>query len=230
MNTEGFTGKAHAYANARPSYPDEAIDYIRSLVQYNAVIADIGAGTGKFTVLLARHGHEIFAVEPNADMREQLSITLAQFSNVKILNSTAEITTIPDHSVDVITCAQSLGWFDLNAFREECRRIGKSNSIVIALYNSTPGDNHTPGSHRLSSKQAAVMFFRNPIVMEFPNPILYTREKWLQKNASISDNPRPNDPGYETHIAKINAIFDRDNVDGVLKHDLTTVVYSEQIA
>jgi hypothetical protein len=43
------------------------------------------------------------------------------------------------------------------------------------LYNSTPGDNFTPGSHRLSSKQAAEQFFQNPQVREFPNIILYRR-------------------------------------------------------
>ena len=31
MNTKIFTGKAQAYAAARPGYPNEAIDYIRSL-------------------------------------------------------------------------------------------------------------------------------------------------------------------------------------------------------
>lgn len=229
MNTEGFTGKAQAYAAARPGYPNEAIDYIRSLVPSNAVFVDIGAGTGKFTELIARCGYEIFAVEPNTDMREQLVATLEPFSNAKIINATAEATTLPDHSIDVITCAQALGWFDLNTFRKECVRIGKSGVIVISLYNGTPGDNYTPGSHRLSSRQAADMFFKNPTVREFPNPILYTRKRWLQKNASISDNPQPSDPGYSEHIAQMNAIFDRNNIDGFLRQDLVTIVYSERM-
>jgi 16S rRNA A1518/A1519 N6-dimethyltransferase RsmA/KsgA/DIM1 with predicted DNA glycosylase/AP lyase activity len=109
LNTEGFTGKAKAYAAARPGYPDEAINYICSLVPANAVFADIGAGTGKFTELIAQCGFEIYAVEPNADMREQLVVTLAQFPNAEIIIGTAEKSTLPDRSVDVITCAQALG-------------------------------------------------------------------------------------------------------------------------
>ena len=70
INTNGFTGKAQAYAEARPGYPDEAIEYICSLAPKNAVFADIGAGTGKFTSLIARSGNKIFAIEPNEDMRE----------------------------------------------------------------------------------------------------------------------------------------------------------------
>ena len=69
-NTELFSGKAQAYANARPGYPNVALDYIKSIVSPNAVFADIGAGTGIFTDLLVREGFEVYAVEPNADMRE----------------------------------------------------------------------------------------------------------------------------------------------------------------
>ena len=72
MNTEAFTGRAQAYTKARPSYPNGAIDYIRSLVPADAVFADICAGTGKFTELLAKYDYNIFAIEPNDDMRAEL--------------------------------------------------------------------------------------------------------------------------------------------------------------
>ena len=229
MNTEGFTGKAKAYATARPGYPDEAIAYICSLVPANSVFADIGAGTGKFSKLIAQCGFEIYAVEPNADMREQLTITLAPFPNAKIVIGTAENSTLPNKSVDVITCAQALGWFDLDAFRNECQRIGKHEALVISLYNDTPGDNHIPGSHRLSSKQAAELFFLNPIIRKFPNPIFYTREKWLLKNASISDNPLPSELGYDEHISNLNEIFNLNNKNGLLQDDLVTMIFSERI-
>ena len=92
MNTDAFTNRAQAYTKARPGYPDEAIEYIRTLVPQRAIFADVGAGTGKFTELIARHGYEVFAVEPNADMLEQLAITLAPFPNTKIFDGTAEAT------------------------------------------------------------------------------------------------------------------------------------------
>ena len=97
MNTEVFTGKARAYANARPSYPDDAIRYIHEIIPKGAVIAEIGAGTGKFTELLARYGYEIYAVEPNEDMRKQLAVTLALLPNAKIISGTAEATTLLDN-------------------------------------------------------------------------------------------------------------------------------------
>ena len=229
MNTEKFTGKAQAYTNARPGYPDAAIDYIRELVPHDAIFADIGAGTGKFTELLARYRYDIYAVEPNADMREQLKATLSHFQNVKIIASVAESTTLPDCSVDVIICAQALGWFNLNAFRTECRRIGKFGVIVISIYNEIPGDNSISNNNRLTSKQATELFFKNPTVREFPNPIFYTRDRWFQYMASISDNPQPSDSGYDSHIAEMNEIFDRESVGGMVRREFVTKVYSERV-
>jgi len=224
INTELFTGKAEAYASARPGYPDEAMDYIASLVPPGAVFADIGAGTGKFTALLARRGYALFAVEPNADMRAQLAITLAQYPHARIVNGTAENTTLPDSSADVIACAQALHWFDPAAFRAECRRIGKPDALVTAIYNNTPG-----GGSITHSKLSTDVFFGDPVVREFPNPMFYTRESWLAYMTSHSHDPLPGDPGYAAHIAEVNAIFDRGSADGLLRLDTVTKVYSEKI-
>jgi len=224
MNTELFSGKAEAYAKARPGYPAAAVDYIISLAPQGAVFADIGAGTGKFTELLANKGLPIFAVEPNADMREQLAVTLAPYSNAKIFAGAAEVTTLPNHSVDIITCAQALHWFDLDTFPQECRRIGKPGCILVSIYNKTPG-----GSGIAHSKLSAEMFFKNPAIREFPNPIFYTRENWLAYMTSHSNNPLPSDPAYAAHMEKMNAVFDREQVDGLLRRDVVTIVYSERI-
>lgn len=223
MNTENFTGKAEAYAIGRPGYPKAAIEYICSLVPQDAVFADIGAGTGKFTVTLAERGYSVFAVEPNADMRGQLVITLAPFPNVKIMDGIAEVTMLPEHSIDVITVAHALHWFNLDAFRAECRRIIKPDGLVIAIYNLTPG-----GEMITLSKQAVDAFFTKPVILEFPNPMDYTRDSWLAYIASQDNIPLPTDPGYDAHIAAINAIFDRDSVDGRLRCDRVTKVYSER--
>lgn len=222
MSSEVFTGKAEAYAKARPGYPKEAIDYICSLAPQNAVFADIGAGTGKFTVQLAVRGLAVLAIEPNADMREQLTKTLAPFVNVKIISGTAEDTTLPDESVDIITCAQALHWFEPNAFRAECRRIGKPGCKVITIYNNTPGGNSVK-----NSKQSTEAFYTNPIIREFANPTCFTRESWLTYMTSHSHDPLPGDSGYEAHIAEVNAKFDKESVDGFLRFETVTTVYWE---
>jgi ubiquinone/menaquinone biosynthesis C-methylase UbiE len=224
MSIENFTGKAEAYAKGRPGYPKAVIDTIVGLAPKDAVFADIGAGTGKLTVKLAEREYSVLAIEPNTDMRKQLAITLAPYSNVKIIDGTAETTTLPDHSVDIITIAHALHWFDLDAFRIECRRIVKPGGLVIAIYNLTPG-----GEMIRVSIKTTDAFFSNPTTWEFPNPMQYTRENWLAYIASQDEYPLPNDPGYDAHIAKINAEFDRNSEDGLLNIDRITKIYSERI-
>lgn len=224
MSIENFTGKAEAYAKGRPGYPKAAIEYICSLVPQNAVFADIGAGTGKFTIALAEQGRSVLAVEPNTDMRKQLAVTLAPFPSIKIINGTGEATTLQENSIDVIIIAHALHWFDLDAFRTECRRIAKPGGLVIAIYNLTPG-----GGMISLSKRTVDAFFTNPTVLEFPNPMYYTRESWLAYIASMDDSPLPDSPEYDEHIAEINSIFDRESTEGLMHSDRVTKIYSEII-
>jgi SAM-dependent methyltransferase len=221
-NTEIFTGKARAYAMARPGYPDAAAEYVASLAPPNAVFADVGAGTGKFTAALARRGYSVFAVEPNADMRGRLAAALAPYPNAKVVAGAAENTALPDHSVDAVVCAQALHWFDLDAFRLEYRRICKPGGAVAAVYNIMPG-----GASLAHSKLSTDAFFVNPAVREFPNPLFFTRESWLAYRSSHSRDPLPSDSNYAAHIAEASAAFDRENVGGLLRRDAVTRVYSE---
>ena len=223
-NTELFTGKAEVYAKARPGYPAQAMDYIASLLPPSAAVADVGAGTGKFTVSLAERGYKIYAVEPNADMRAKLAETLAPYPNAVTVCGTAEATGLPDGSVDAVTCAQALHWFDYEAFRNECRRILKPGGLVIAVYNVTPG-----GISVRQNSRAAEAFFIRPDVREFANPIYYTRESWLAFMTSHSQDPLPSDPRYAEHIAAQSARFDRESADGLLRLDTVTSVSSERI-
>ena len=223
MSTENFTGRAEAYAKGRPGYPKEAIDAIASIVPPGAVFADIGAGTGKFTVALAERGYHVFAVEPNADMRSQLAVTLASFPNVKIIDGTDEATNLPGHSVDIITVAHALHWFNSKAFRRECRRILKPGGLVIAIYNLMPDADETH-----FSQQAVNVFFDKPRILEFPNPMDYTQDNWLAYVASQDNTPQPSDPMYNEHILAVNAAFDRDSINGLLRCDRVTKVYIER--
>lgn|GEM_PF-79462 len=222
-NTDLFNGKAEVYAKSRPSYPDKAVDYIASLIPPKAVLADIGAGTGKFAVLLAECGYKLYTVEPNADMRAQLVRTLSPYPSAAISNGTAEHTGLPDSSVDAVTCAQALHWFNPVSFKAECRRILKPGGLVIAVYNNMPDGGITRHASAIDT------FFTDPVIREFSNPVYFTRESWISYMTSHSHDPLPSDPGYAEHIEEQNKHFDRENAGGLLRLDAVTTVYSEKI-
>lgn len=224
MSLDNFTGKAEAYDMGRPGYPNSAMATIHDMVTSKTVFADIGAGTGKFTVKLAEGGYPIFAVEPNNDMRKELTKTLGSYENVEIINGTAEKTTLPDKSVDVITIAHALNWFNLDVFREECHRIIKPGGLVIAIYNHLP-EKHMDDLYKHTIDE----FFSNPNIFEFLNQMTYTREKWIAYIASQDDIPSPSDAEYKKHLDSINATFDRDSIEGVLHLERTTKIYVERI-
>jgi SAM-dependent methyltransferase len=134
MNPQGrFSDQASSYAKYRPSYPSAAIDSILEGLNnpLQLVAADIGAGTGISSRLLAERGMRVLAVEPNAEMRQvALPHLLVEFHH-----GTGEASNLPNGSVDLVTCFQSFHWFDPKSALLEFRRILKPNGRLAVVWN-----------------------------------------------------------------------------------------------
>lgn len=234
-----FHGKARAYADGRPGYPADAMMAIGALIRGyapNARVADVGAGTGLLTQELAVQGMPIVAVEPDADMRAELERHVRAFPNVTVSSGSAEHTGLPDNSIDVVTCAQALHWFDHDAFLAECARIGRGGRVLlISVYNRTSFDSAAePGAQGSALhgsiehvRRTTAEYFTHPEIRQFANSIRYTRERWRTFMDSHSHSPLPGDPAYAAHRAWVDEIFDRRAVNGVLVDDTMCVVTSE---
>lgn len=228
MNEQLFTGKSSYYEMSRPVIAEEAFNYLYSLLPLNAVIADVGAGTGKFTTLAAKRGNTVFAIEPNAEMQMVLINNVKNYPNVIVLNSCAEDTHIPSNSVDVVISVTAIHWFDLDAFRTECYRILKPNGMVVAVYNSQKEELRKLANNH-SYKTATDIFFDGKCeVIEFSNPQQYTREKYLAYYLSHSNAPKLADDDYTLFFERINASFDREQKDGMYLFDFVTVMYIDR--
>ncbi|KAB7789851.1 class I SAM-dependent methyltransferase [Bifidobacterium leontopitheci] len=155
-----FHGKAQAYADARPGYPDAAVRHIAALIGDGTAVADVGAGTGKLAVPIARHGLRrglaVRAVEPDSDMRSVLLDVTRPYPNVTVVDGSAEHTTLPDHSVDAVVCAQALHWFDHDSFLAECRRICRGGRfLLVSVYNVTSFDSAMTIRHGFGAAASA---------------------------------------------------------------------------
>jgi ubiquinone/menaquinone biosynthesis C-methylase UbiE len=126
------------YARFRPGYaPHVATAILRYVGRDAASIdaADVGAGTGIWTRMLAARGlHSVVAVEPNDDMRGQ-GIETSRGTGIVWHKGSAEATGLPDGSVDLVTMASSLHWADFDKACDEFHRILRPGGVFAALWN-----------------------------------------------------------------------------------------------
>jgi ubiquinone/menaquinone biosynthesis C-methylase UbiE len=136
MNPQGrFSDRAQDYAKYRPSYPSEAINCIlEGLDTFGLITADIGAGTGISSRLLADRGVQVMAIEPNAAMRQVAQAAQAH-PLVEFLDGSAENTKLPDNSVDLVTCFQAFHWFNPEPTLREFARILQPEGRIALVWN-----------------------------------------------------------------------------------------------
>ncbi|MFM7423444.1 MAG: class I SAM-dependent methyltransferase [Elainella sp.] len=134
QNPQGrFSDRASDYASYRPSYPPAAIDTILANLGDPAQlrVADIGAGTGISSRLLAERSAAVWAIEPNAAMRAAAQ----PHPDLSFQDGTAEQTGLPDQSVDLVTCFQSFHWFEPSTSLREFHRILRPAGRVALIWN-----------------------------------------------------------------------------------------------
>lgn len=131
--TGRFSDRAKDYAKFRPSYPAEAIDAILDGLgePSRLVAADIGAGTGISSRLLADRGVHVLAIEPNAPMRDEAT----PHPRVEFRDGSAEATGLADASADLVLCAQAFHWFNPPRALAEFRRILKPGGRLALVWN-----------------------------------------------------------------------------------------------
>ena len=133
--SSGFGAEAAAYERARPSYPDDAVAWLTDALRItaSATVADVAAGTGKLTRLLAPSAATLIAVEPVAGMREFLAATTP---GALAVAGTAEALPFADSSIDAITVAQAFHWFDAPAALREFHRVLRPGGRVGLIWNA----------------------------------------------------------------------------------------------
>lgn len=131
----GFEKEAQAYARGRPDYPLALSEWLLQPVGLGPgrQAADVGAGTGKFTALLARTGAQITAVEPVDAMRAQ--IAALGLDGVSALPGTAQAMPFADAALDAVACAQAFHWFAGREALDEFHRVLRPGGRLALVWN-----------------------------------------------------------------------------------------------
>lgn len=246
-STQRFTGRVEDYARYRPAYPSELLDLLRCEcgLAEDTVVADVGSGTGILARLLLENGNRVIAVEPNDAMRRAGESLLSGHGRFESVTGTAEATTLPQSSVDLIMAGQAFHWFDPVAAREEFVRVLKPGGKVALVWNDrrkhgTPfqvayeklldtfATDYAEVEHgRKGSLENIRSFFApNPVHTEtFGNGQTLDYRGLKGRLLSSSYVPREGQPGHRELLEELEHVFRSHQEDGQVTLEYDTRVY-----
>lgn len=131
---QGFSRGAADYQAGRPGYPPEVIRLLVEEFQVDpsSRLLDLAAGTGKLTSALLPTGADVVAVEPVAEMREQLERAVPQ---AEVLQGTAETIPLEDGTVDAVVVGQAFHWFQAHEALDEIHRVLRQGGGLALVWN-----------------------------------------------------------------------------------------------
>ena len=244
-STERFSTKVENYLKYRPHYPPAVIELLQREIGLRAgwAVADIGSGTGFSSELFLANGNTVYGVEPNGPMRAAGESYLARFPNFVSIAATAEATTLPDASADMVLAGQAMHWFDQAKARTEFERILRGDKWLTLMWNSRDegdplqqdyeqvilrfGTDYLEICHtNLEDKDIEAFFGSGGCTKAtFRNTQSVNLEGFTGRVLSSSYMPAPGEPNYEPMVAALGELFLKHQADGRLAFNYHTDVY-----
>src|SRR5262245_30282656 len=107
-----FSDRAQAYARFRPTYPPELFQWLAAESQSRNMVWDAGTGSGQAAVGLAEHFERVVGTDPSMPQLAEAR----KHPRVEYHEGVEGESGLEPASVDLVTAAQALHWFDLQSF------------------------------------------------------------------------------------------------------------------
>jgi SAM-dependent methyltransferase len=134
---ELFVKQAKHYSEGRPNYPPQLFSFIASKTPSHDLAWDVGTGSGQAARSLANIYKNVIATDTSP---KQLEFA-AKLPNISYKRTPPNMSMSelqqnigPESSVDLITVAQAMHWFDLPKFYQQAKRVLKKPDGVIAAW------------------------------------------------------------------------------------------------
>jgi SAM-dependent methyltransferase len=246
-----FSNRVENYIKYRPRYPREVIETLLKdcALTSSALIADIGSGTGALTGLFLENGNQVFAVEPNKEMREGAECLLGKYPGFHSIAGRAESTTLAGQSVDFVVVGTAFHWFDLKKARSEFLRILRPPHWVMLIWNdrdlrATPflraydqllrhySIDYAREKHKSVYDTALTDFYGAGGFSS--RTFRYLQELDFEglkgRMLSSSYTPEQGHPNHEPMIAELRKIFQSNEVNGCVTFEYITRMYYGRLA
>ena len=156
---------------------------------------------------------------------------------------TAESTTLPNESVELITCAQAAHWLKREESLQEFQRILKPNHFVVILFNDrkVKGNAFSDDYEELVVKYGTDysevqrlgrifegLEFFTPYSCEkrtLPNYQDFDYESLEGRLLSSSYAPQPGDPSFDPMIVGLKRVFEKHQRSGRVRMEYDTNIY-----
>lgn len=116
-----FSTQSAVYTQFRPSYPSQLFAFLADQAPARHHALDTACGNGQAAVALTDYFDRVSATDASEN---QIKHAVAH-PRITYAVAPAESCGLPDASLDLLTVAQAIHWFDFDRFYEESRRILK---------------------------------------------------------------------------------------------------------
>lgn len=243
-STSRFSSRVENYVRYRPGYPPQLIPLLEEhgVLDARTTVADLGSGTGLSSLPFLAHGNVVYGVEPNAGMRHAAERLLSEWETFHSVDGTAESTTLPDQSVDLVVAAQAFHWFDHSLAAQECARILRPPRNAVVVWNvrkldTTPflheyeqllldcGSDYAAVRHENVTPEILDRFFRHGFdTFVMPNEQTFDYAGLEGRLLSSSYAPDQGERHAEM-LQRLRELFHRRNEDGLVRIEYDTVLY-----
>lgn len=248
-NTERFTDRVDNYIKYRPHYPPQIISFLRDTIHLTTdwIVADIGSGTGISSELFLSNKNKVYGVEPNQSMRLAAENLLQKYRNFTSINGTAEATTLPKTSIDLIVAGQAFHWFDKDKAKPEFQRITKPKAYLLLMWNDRRIDSpflqayeELLNKYALDYKEVNNRNVDENVLKAFYAPHHFHTHTLKNTQSfdfdalkgrllSSSYAPLENHPNYKPMLAKLEQIFEKYNSHAKVQFEYNCNLYFGKI-
>ncbi len=125
-----FSGHSRSYAEYRPTYPNSLFGFLADCCTQHRLALDCATGNGQAALALTSFFEKVIA----SDASEAQIQAAESDPKITYFVSPAEASGLDDDSIDLITVAQALHWFDIPGFFDEAQRV-LAPSGVLAVWS-----------------------------------------------------------------------------------------------